>query len=58
MTKHLKKILETLEKDKITKDFNIPSKLKIELLQMKIRLSEIKGATDTLHTKFWENYRK
>ena len=52
MTKHLKKIFETLEKDKITKDFNIPSTLKIGLLQTKIRLSEIKGTTDTLPTKF------
>ena len=58
MTKHLKKNLETLERDKITKDFNIPSKLKIELLQMKIRLSEIKGTTGMLPPKFWENYRK
>lgn len=52
MTKHLKKNLETLERDKITKDFNIPSKLKIELLQMKIRLSEIKGTTGMLPPKF------
>lgn len=50
MTKDLKKILETLENN-ITKDFNIPSKLKIKLLQVKIRPSEIKGATGILPTK-------
>ena len=50
MTKDLKKILEMLENN-ITKDFNIPSKLKIELPQVKIRPSEIKGATDILPTK-------
>lgn len=51
MIKYLNKNFQTLEKNKIIKKFKRSSKLKVELLQMKIRANEIKGAADTLNSR-------
>lgn len=57
MIKDLKKILETLEKNKTIKEFNIPNKLKTELLQVKIRAFTMKDAANVLSVKWiWGNY--
>lgn len=51
MIKYLNKNFQTLEKNKIIKKFKRSSKLKVELLQVKIRASEIKGAADMLNSR-------
>lgn len=51
MIKDLKKILETLEKNKTIKEFNIPNKLKTEFLQVKIRAFTMKDAANVLSVK-------
>lgn len=51
MIKYLNKNFQTLEKNKIIKKFKRSSKVKVELLQVKIRASEIKGAADTLNSR-------